>query len=257
MILEKPSLRTRVAFELGMIQLGGHALYFGPSEVELGRREGVKDVARNLSRWVDAVMVRGFLHQTALELAEQASIPVLNGLTDFEHPCQALSDYLTLREHWGTLTGKTLAWVGDGNNVAHSLMYGAARLGVRMRIATPPGYEPDRSAVSEARRDGGDIVLTHDPEQAVSGANAVYTDVWASMGHEDEAEERQEVFRSYQVNSELLRLAGPQVLFMHCQPARRGQEMTDEVIDSPRSIVYDQAENRLHMQKAILLALLS
>jgi ornithine carbamoyltransferase len=257
MIFEKPSLRTRVAFELGMIQLGGSALFLGPSEVGLGRREAVKDVARNLSRMVDAVMVRVFSHQTTLELAENASIPVINGLSDFEHPCQALGDYLTLGEHWGTLAGKTLAWVGDGNNVAHSLMYGAARLGVRMRIATPPGYEPDRSAVAEAKREGGDIILTHDPAQAVAGADAVYTDVWTSMGHEDEAEERQEVFRSYQVNSQLLRVAGPQVLFMHCQPARRGQEMTDEVIDSPRSIVYDQAENRLPMQKAILLALLS
>ena len=229
----------------------------GPGEVGLGQREEMKDVARNLSRWVDAVMVRVFSHQTAIELAEHASIPVINGLSDFEHPCQALGDYMTLYEHWGTLAGKTLAWVGDGNNVAHSLMYGAARLGVRMRLATPPGYEPDRSAVAEARREGGDITLTHDPAEAVAGADAVYTDVWTSMGHEQEAEERQAIFRSYQVNAQLLRVAGPQVLFMRCQPARRGQELTDDVIDSPRSIVYDQAENRLHMQKAILLALLS
>jgi ornithine carbamoyltransferase len=256
MILEKPSLRTRVAFELGMIQLGGRTLYFGPSEVGLGQREAVKDVARNLSRWVDGMMVRVFSHQTALELAKYASIPVMNGLSDFEHPCQALGDYMTLSEHWGTLAGKTLAWVGDGNNVAHSLMYGAARLGVRMRIATPPGYEPDRSAVAESRREGGDVMLTNEPAEAVAGADAVYTDVWTSMGHEEEAEERQEVFRSYQVNAQLLRVAGPQALFMHCQPVRRGEELTDEVIESPRSIVYDQAENRLHMQKAILLALL-
>jgi ornithine carbamoyltransferase len=229
----------------------------GPGEVRLGQRESVKDVARNLSRWVDAVMVRVFSHQTAIELAEHASIPVINGLSDFEHPCQALGDYMTLYEHWGTLAGKTLAWVGDGNNVAHSLMYGAARLGVRMRLATPPGYEPDRSAVAEAKREGGDIALTHEPAAAVAGADAVYTDVWTSMGYEEEAEERQAIFHSYQVNSQLLRVAGPQVLFMHCQPARRGQEVTDDVIDSPRSIVYDQAENRLHMQKAILLALLS
>jgi ornithine carbamoyltransferase len=257
MLFEKPSLRTRVTFEVGMGQLGGRALYLGPQEMGLGKREAVKDVARNLSRWVDAVMARVFLHQTVLELAEHTSIPVINGLSDFEHPCQALTDYLTLAEHKGTLVGATLAWVGDGNNVAHSLMYGAARLGVRMRIATPPGYEPDRSALAEAKREGGDIELTHDPAQAVAGADAVYTDVWTSMGQEAEAETRKQVFRPYQVNAQLMRAAGPQALFMHCLPAHRGEEVTDDVIDSPRSIVYDQAENRLHIQKAILLALLS
>jgi len=233
MLFEKPSLRTRVTFELGMEQLGGKALYLGPQEVGLGKRESVKDVARNLSRWV------------------------INGLSNFEHPCQALGDYLTLLEHKGPLEGKTLAWVGDGNNVAHSLIYGAARLGVRMRIATPAGYEPDRSVVADAKREGGDIALTHDANEAVAGADAVYTDVWISMGQEDEADTRLRVFRPYQVNCQLLRNAGPQALFMHCLPARRGQEVTDEVMDSPRSIVYDQAENRLHIQKAILLALLS
>jgi len=257
MLFEKPSLRTRVTFELGMEQLGGKALYLGPQEVGLGKRESVKDVAQNLSRWVDAVTVRAFAHQTIMELAVNASIPVINALSNFEHPCQALADYLTLLEHKGSLEGKTLAWVGDGNNVAHSLIYGAARLGVRMRIATPPGYEPDRSVVADAKREGGDIALTQDVLEAVAGADAVYTDVWISMGQEEEADTRLRVFRPYQVNSELLRIAGPQVLFMHCLPARRGQEVTDEVIDSPRSIVYDQAENRLHIQKAILLALLS
>jgi ornithine carbamoyltransferase len=257
MLFEKPSLRTRVTFELGIGQLGGRAVYLGPQEVSLGKREAVKDVARNLSRWVDAVMARVFSHQTVVELAGHAAVPVINGLSNFEHPCQALGDYLTLLEHRGKLAGATLAWVGDGNNVAHSLIYGAARLGVRMRVATPPGYEPDRSVVADARREGGEIRLTHDPLEAVVGADAVYTDVWTSMGQEDEAETRQRIFRRYQVNRELMRRAGPQAVFMHCLPAHRGQEVTDEVMDSPASIVYDQAENRLHIQKAILLALLS
>jgi ornithine carbamoyltransferase len=257
MLFEKPSLRTRVTFDLGIAQLGGQSIYLGPQETGLGKRESVKDVARNLSRWVDAVVARVFGHQTVIELAEHATVPVINGLSDFEHPCQALGDYLTLLEHKGRLADVTLAWVGDGNNVAHSLIYGAARLGVRMRLATPPGYEPDRSAVAEARREGGDIVLTHDPVEAVRGADAVYTDVWTSMGQEHELETRQQAFRPYQVNSPLMRAAGPQTLFMHCLPAHRGEEVTDDVMDSPRAIVYDQAENRLHMQKAILLALLS
>jgi ornithine carbamoyltransferase len=257
MILEKPSLRTRVAFELGINQLGGRALHLGSDEVGLGKREAVKDVARNLSRWVDVIMARVHLHQTVIELAEHATVPVINGLSDFEHPCQALSDYLTLLECKGSLANVTLAWVGDGNKVAHSLIYGAARLGAHMRIATPPGYEPDRSVVAEAKREGGDVTLTHDPMEAVVGADVVYTDVWTSMGDKEEAETRQLVFHSYQVNSQLMRAAGPQALFMHCQPAHRGEEVTDDVLDSPRSLVCDQAENRLHMQKAIFLALLS
>jgi ornithine carbamoyltransferase len=257
MLFEKPSLRTRVTFEVGMGQLGGRSVYLGPQDVGLGKREALKDVARNLSRWVDAVMARVFSHQRVMELAEHASVPVINGLSDFEHPCQALGDFLTLLEHKGKLAGSVLAWVGDGNNVAHSLIHGATRLGVRVRVATPPGYEPDRSVVAEAQREGGDIFLTHDPAEAVAGADAVYTDVWTSMGQEEEAETRQQIFRPYQVTSQLMRRAGPQALFMHCLPAHRGQEVTDEVIDSPRSIVYDQAENRLHIQKAILLALLS
>ena len=257
MILEKPSLRTRVTFDLAISQLGGRALYLGSEEVGLGKREAVKDVARNLSRWVDVIMARVYLHQTAIDLAEHACVPVINGLSDFEHPCQALGDYLTLRESKGRLEDVTLAWVGDGNNVAHSLIYGAARLGVHIRLATPPGYEPDRSVVADAKREGGDVTLTHDPAEAVRGADAVYTDVWTSMGKEQEAETRQEVFRSYQVNSQLMRMAGPQAVFMHCQPAHRGEEVTDDVMDSPRSIIYNQSENRLHMQKAIFLALLA
>ena len=257
MIFEKPGLRTRVTFDLGISQLGGRALYLSSEDVGLGRHGAVKDVARNLSRWVDVIMARVYSHQTAIELAEYATVPVINGLTDFEHPCQALSDYLTLLECKGRLADVTLAWVGDGNNVAHSLIYGAARLGVRMRLATPPGYEPDRSVMADAKREGGDVTLTHNPGEAVMGADVVYTDVWTSMGREEEAETRREVFRSYQVNSQLMRTAGPQALFMHCQPARRGEEVTDDVMDSPRSLAYTQAENCLHMQKAIFLALLS
>jgi ornithine carbamoyltransferase len=257
MIIEKPNLHTRATFELGFNQLGGRALNLGWEEVGLGKREDLRDVARNLSRWVDVIMARVHSHQTTIELAERAAVPVVNGLSDFEHPCQALADYLTLLERKGTLANLTLAWVGDGNNVAHSLIYGAARLGVRMRLATPAGYEPDRSVVADAKREGGDVTLTHDPAEAVAGADVVYTDVWTSMGNEQEAETRQEVFRSYQVNSQLMRVAGPQAFFMHCQPARRGEEVTETVMDSPRSLVYDQSENRLHMQKAIFLALLS
>jgi ornithine carbamoyltransferase len=257
MILEEPSLGSRVTFDLGITQLGGQALCLSPEEVVLGTHEAIKDLARNLSGWVDAIMARVHSHQTAIDLAKHATVPVVNGLTDFEHPCQALADYLTLLECTGRLTGVTLAWVGDGNNVAHSLIYGAARLGVRMRIATPPGYEPDRSVVADAKREGGDVTLMHDPREAVAGADAVYTDVWPSMGKEDQAETRQEVFRAYQVSCQLMRKAGSQALFMHSQPASRGAEVTDEVMDSRHSIVYRQSENRLHMQKAIFLALLS
>ncbi len=257
MILEKPGLHTRVTFELAINQLGGRALSLSLEEAGLAKGEAVRDVGRNLSVWVDAVVARVQSHQTLLELAEHATVPVINGLTDFEHPCQALSDFLTLQECKGSLANVTLAWVGDGNNVAHSLIYGAARLGVHMRIATPPGYEPDRSVMADAKREGGDVTLTHDPAQAVTGATAVYADVWSSLDTEHEAESRQEIFRPYQVNSALMRLAGPQAVFMHCQPAHRGEEVTDDVMDSPRSLAYAQSENRLHMQKAVFLALLS
>jgi len=257
LLFEKPSLRTRVTFELGMLQLGGHSVCLGPQEVGLGKREAVKDVARNLSRWVDAIAARVFSHQSLQELADHASVPVINALTDIEHPCQALGDYLTLLEHKGHLPGLTLAWVGDGNNVLHSLIYGAACLGVHLRVATPTGYEPAPQVVADSRNRGGGIVLTHDPVEAVAHADAVYTDVWASMGQEGEAEVRRKVFQPYQVNAELMVKAGPQALFMHCLPARRGLEVTDEVIDSASSIVLDQAENRLHVQKAILLAFLA
>ena len=257
MLFEKPSLRTRATFEIGMVQLGGHALYFGPNEVGLGKRESVADVARNLSRWSDIVMARVFAHQSIVELAEHGSVPVINGLCDFEHPCQALGDFLTLQEHRGNLKGMTLAWLGDGNNVLHSLIFAGAHLGVSVRAATPKGYEPSVKVVEAARAWGGDILITNDPREAVKGADAVYTDVWASMGQEGEAAERDKQFRPYQVNAELMAAAGTDALFMHCLPAHRGDEVTDEVMDSPNSIVFDQAENRLHIQKAIMLALLS
>ena len=256
LLFEKPSLRTRVTFEFAMTEAGGRCVSLGPQEVGLGRREAVEDVARNLARWVDVIMARVFSHAALKELAENASVPVINGLSDFEHPCQALGDFMTLHEHKGRLAGVTLAFVGDGNNVANSLIYGATRLGVRIRIATPPGHEPNPAVMAEAQFEGGGIYLTHDPADAVRGADAVYTDVWTSMGQETEAETRKEDFRPYQVDARLMRHAKPGALFMHCLPARRGEEVTEEVIDSPRSIVYDQAENRLHIEKAILVALL-
>jgi ornithine carbamoyltransferase len=257
MLFEKPSLRTRVTFQVAMEQLGGHALYLGPEEVGLGKREAVKDVARNLSCWVDAIVARVRAHETVEQLAEHAQVPVINGLSDFEHPCQALGDYLTLLEHRHRPSETTLAWVGDGNNVCHSLIYGAARTGVRMKIATPPGFEPDAAVVTEARAHGAHLELTHDPFEAVAGADAVYTDVWVSMGQEASAETRREAFLPYQVNARLMARAGEDALFMHCLPARRGEEVTDEVIDSPHSLVCQQAQNRLHIQKAILLSLLA
>ncbi|HUI42270.1 MAG TPA: ornithine carbamoyltransferase [Terriglobia bacterium] len=257
LLFEKPSLRTRVTFEFAMTEAGGKCITLGPQEVGLGQREAIKDVARNLSRWVDVVTARVFSHEALKELAENATVPVINGLSDFEHPCQALGDFLTLHEYKGHLAGLTLAFVGDGNNVANSLIFGATRLGVHIRIATPPGCEPNPAVVAEAQFEGGSIYLTHDAGDAVRGADAVYTDVWTSMGQEGNAEARLELFRPYQVNAELMRQAKPGAFFMHCLPARRGQEVTDEVIDSPRSIVYDQAENRLHIEKAILVALLA
>ena len=225
MLLEKPSLCSRVACELGISQLGGRALRLGADEMGVSTRQAVKDVARDLSRWVDVIMARVHLHQTVIDLAEHATVPVINGLSNFEHPCQVLSDYLTLTEAKGVLSELTLAWVGDGNNVAHSLIYGAARLGTRMRIATPPGHEPDRSVMAEAKREGADVTLTHDPLEAVAGSDVVYTAVWANVEGEDETEAREEVFRRYQVNSQLLRAAGTPG-FVHALPTgaprRRG-----------------------------------
>jgi len=260
MIFQKPSLRTRMTFEVGMLQLGGEAVYLAPSDISLGSREGATDIGRNLERWVDGIMIRTFAHQIAVDLARSTRIPVINALTDLSHPCQALADFLTLWEHRGALSRLKLAYVGDGNNVCHSLMLSAARAGMSMAVGTPAGYEPKPEVVAWAREDGKDtgfsLLLTNDPGEAVRDADAVYTDVWASMGQEAEKDARAKIFAPYQVNGRLMARAKPETLFMHCLPAHRGEEVTDEVIDSPNSVVYDQAENRLHAQKVILHLLL-
>jgi len=252
MIFEKPSTRTRVSFEVGMYQLGGHALYLGRGETQLGRGETIADTARVLSRYVDGIMIRTFSHRNVEELAANASVPVINGLSDLLHPCQILSDVFTIWEKLGRFEGVRVAYIGDGNNVANSWINGALRLGVQLRIACPQGYEPDQQILERALREGARVFLTHDPREAAEGAEVLYTDVWASMGQEAEREERLEVFRPYQLNRSLLELASPGALVMHCLPAHRGEEITDEVMDGPQSVVFDQAENRLHMQKAIL-----
>jgi ornithine carbamoyltransferase len=260
MIFQKPSLRTRLTFEAGMRQLGGEAIYLAPSDIQMGSREGAYDIGKNLERWVDGIMLRTFGHQIAVDLAASTKIPVINALTDLSHPCQAMADFQTLREHKGSLANLKLAYVGDGNNVCHSLMLAAARGGTKMAVGTPAGYEPKPEMVQAAREDGKDtgfaLTLTNSAEEAASGADAVYTDVWASMGQEAEKEKRARIFAPYQVNARLMSHAKNGALFMHCLPAHRGDEVTDEVIDAPSSVVYDQAENRLHAQKAILLALM-
>lgn len=257
MIFEKPSLRTRVSFDVGIQQLGGFALYLSNAEINLGKRESIYDVAKNLERMVQAIMIRTYAHEVVEQMAEYTSIPVINGLTDFSHPCQAMADYLTMIEAQGEVDGLKVAFIGDGNNVCHSLMFAGAQLGAHVWAATPDGYEPKSEAVAWARerggQTGGTIHLTHDPVEAAADADVIYTDVWASMGQENEAEARRRVFLTYQVNAELFRHAKFDALFMHCLPAHRGDEVTDDVIDSPHSIVYQQAENRLHAQKAILL----
>jgi len=259
MYFEKPSLRTRVTFEAGMTQLGGHAIYYAATDGRIGVRESVEDVARNLERWVDAAMCRTFSHEMLKELARFAEIPVINGLTDHLHPCQALADYMTLQEVQGDLRGRKLVFVGDGNNVANSLMYGGARLGVHVTVITPRGYEPSADVVaaarSAARETGAEIEIAHDLER-VTGADAVYTDVWASMGQEAEAESRRQAFAPYRIDMATMERAGSDAVFMHCLPAHRGEEVTNEVADMPRSVIFQQAENRLHAQKAVLLVLL-
>jgi len=261
MVFQKPSLRTRVSFEMGMLHLGGSALYLSPQEIQLGQRESVADVARVLSRYVDGIMARVFDHAHIEELAANASVPVVNGLSDYVHPCQGLSDVFTIYEKKGALKGVTLAYLGDGNNVAHSLMFAGAKVGMEIRLATPAGFEPDEEVVSSAREfsreTGGKVVLDSDPKSAVSGADVIYTDVWASMGQEDEREARLPLFQPYQVNAELVASANRDAVVMHCLPAHRGEEITDEVVDSPQSIVLDQAENRMHLQKAILVSLMA
>jgi len=256
LIFEKPSLRTRVTFEVGAVQLGARAVYLSGQEIGLGTRESVPDVARNLSRWVDAIVARVFAHATVDGLARHASIPVINALSDFEHPCQALADWFTLWQR-GLDPAKTrLAWIGDGNNVFHSVALVGALLGASMIIACPPGYEPDRGVLEQARRLGGQIEVTEDARRAATGADVVYTDVWTSMGQEAEKVKRQEAFSRYQVNETIVGFAKPSAVVMHCLPAHRGEEITDAVLDGPRSIVLDQSENRLHAQKAVILDLL-
>ncbi len=259
-IFEKPSLRTRVTFEVGMVQLGGHPIYLAPADIALGKREAVKDVARNLARWVDAVTIRTFSQRILEEMAAVADIPVINALSDLLHPLQAVADVLTLRQIKGQLRGLHMAYVGDGNNVANALAQAAAKTGMHLTIATPRGYEPAASVFLQARTDalstGAEISVVQDPADAVADADAVYTDVWASMGQELEAHERVKHFASYQVNSELMGLARPDAVFMHCLPAHRGDEVTDAVLDGLHSVVLEQAENRLHVAKAVLLALL-
>jgi ornithine carbamoyltransferase len=259
LLFEKPSLRTRVTFDVGVSSLGGHAVYLGPDEVGIGRRETATDIGRNLSRWVDAIVLRTFAHETLLELAEAASVPVVNALTDLEHPCQALADVLTLRQRLGDLHGRTLTFVGDGNNVCHSLLLTGALAGLHVRIATPPGYAPDAAITAQADRlaseMGGSITIGTDPVAAVDGADAVYTDAWTSMGAEAEAELRRLRFGGYRVDAALLSNA-PDALVMHCLPAHRGEEITDDVLDGPRSVVLEQAENRLYVQQALLVELL-
>jgi ornithine carbamoyltransferase len=260
MIFQKPSLRTRVSFEAGMTQLGGHAIYLGPDDISLGKRETTEDIAIVLSRYVDAIMARVFGHSIVEELAQYATVPVINGLSDFSHPCQGLGDFLTIYEKKGRLQGLKLAYIGDGNNVATSLAYGAAKLGMHAVIASPVGYELAETVIQQARRDakhtGTAIAVTNDPVEAVREADIVYTDVWASMGQETEQEERQQLFQRYQVNMKLFNKAKPDAIFMHCLPAHYDDEVTYEVAKDPRSVIYDQAENRMHAQKAVLTLLM-
>ena len=260
MIFEKPSTRTRVSFEVAMTQLGGHALYLSPRDMQMGRGETIADTAKVLSRYVEAIVYRAYKHEMMLELAENATVPVINALDDLEHPCQIVADLMTMKEKKGELAGLKLAYVGDGNNVANSLMIGAATVGMDFYIGCPEGYEPNKELTGIARKVahemGSKIVITHEPVEAVQDADVVYTDVWVSMGEEDEKEKRIKTFKPYQVNSELVKHAKPNYLFMHCLPTHRGLEVTDEVVDSRNSVVFDEAENRLHAQKAILARLI-
>ncbi|MFH1650762.1 MAG: ornithine carbamoyltransferase [Chloroflexota bacterium] len=260
LLFEKPSLRTRVSFEIAMRQLGGNALYLSPAEVGLGQREAIADVARVLSRYLNGLAVRTFSQHTLEVLANNATIPVINALSDREHPCQALADLLTIQEKKGNLAGLTLAFLGDGNNVAHSLLLACSLVGTGFRIASPPGYRVDENILNHARthavESGAEILCTEDPREAVSGADVVYTDVWTSMGQETEAKQRRRVFAAYQVNEELLSHARPDAILMHPLPAHRGEEVSPDILDGPQSVVFDQAENRLHLQKALLLRML-
>jgi ornithine carbamoyltransferase len=259
MIFQKSSTRTRVSFEVGMYQLGGHALFLSSNDIQIGRGETIADTARVLSRMVNIIMARVFGHDIVEDLAKYGSVPVINGLSDFSHPCQGVADYFTVYERWGDCKGRKIAYIGDGNNVCHSLLYGAAALGMHISVGAPDGYKPDSSVVrfstELAAKTGGSVSVVTDPQEAIRNADAVYTDVWASMGQEKEYYERKKIFADYQINGKLFSLAKKDALFLHCLPAHRGDEVTDEVIDSPNSVVWDEAENRLHCQKAILLLL--
>ncbi|MGH2461717.1 MAG: ornithine carbamoyltransferase [Chloroflexota bacterium] len=261
LVFQKPSLRTRVSFDVAMAELGGHAVYLGPDEVGLGKREPIPDVARVLSQYVDGVAARVFRHGDLRELARAASIPVVNALSDFCHPCQGLADLLTLREHFGRLAGIRLGYVGDGNNVAHALVFAAGKVGLHLTVASPRGYQCDAAVVEQARREasstGGSITLTSDPTEAARDADALYTDVWTSMGQEHEATRRRSNFVAYRIDQRLLHMARPEAIVLHDLPAHRGEEITDDVIEGPQSVVFQQAGNRLHAQKAVLLWLLA
>ena len=255
MIFSKASTRTRISFEVGMLQLGGQAIFLSQRDIQLGRGETIADTARVLSRYLDGIMIRTFAQSEVEELALYANVPVINGLTDSDHPCQALADLLTIKDNFGSFKGK-LCYIGDGNNMATALIWAAAKTGLEIALATPKGYEPKAEVIQKAKASGAKITLTDDPKEAAKGALAVYTDVWASMGQEDEAKLRQKAFQGYQVDQRLMALADKKAIFLHCLPAHRGEEVTNEVIEGPKSRVFDQAENRLHAQKAVLAALL-
>jgi len=260
MIFEKSSTRTRVSFEVGMFQMGGHALFLSSRDIQIGRGEPIYDSAKVLSRYVDGIMARTFAHKTVTELAEYASVPVINGLTDLSHPMQAMTDYFTAWEHLGELKGRKLAYIGDGNNMAHSLMFGASKVGMNIAVATPPSYAPDPMVVAQSQGDadyaGTKVIVTTSIDEAVRDADIVETDVWASMGQEAEAQQRQKDFEGWMVDARVMSLAKKDAIFMHCLPAHRGEEVAGEVIDSPQSVIYDEAENRLHVQKAIMYVLM-
>jgi len=256
MIFEKSSTRTRVSFEVGMVQLGGHALFLHSGTTQLGRGEPIKDTGRVMSRYCDGIMIRTYSQQSVEELAEWADIPVINGLTDLYHPCQVMADLFTVIEHKQNYRDLTYTWIGDGNNMANSWINAAAIFGFRLQMATPEGYSPDAAVMERARQAGADVLYTHDPREAAQGADVLNTDVWASMGQEQEQKEREQAFAGYQLNREILDLAQNDAVVMHCLPAHRGEEITDEVIESGQSIVFDEAENRLHVQKAIMATLM-
>lgn len=260
MIFSKSSTRTRVSFEVGMYQLGGSALFLSANDIQLGRGESIYDTANVLSRFLDGIMIRTFAQSDVEDLAKYGSIPIINGLTDLVHPCQILADFQTVLEHKGKLTGLKMAFIGDGNNIAHSLLYGCAKVGMNLSIATPEGYECNadvvKNALADAEKTGAKITLTHSPEEAIADADAVYADTWVSMGQESEKEEKVKIFMPYQINGELFAKAKSDAIFLHCLPAYRGYEVTEEVIDGPNSVIFDEAENRLHAQKAVMVQLM-